>query len=298
MPIQHADCGSQKGHAKLRGMFGKAGPIFAYFGHHKCASEWVQRIVIDLCSALRLTNFSTHLPLRLPLGFDSQPRFQKRIRRARARCTNGSFDFLIATNADRNLVLDLEGRDYRAFHVIRDPRDIIVSGYFSHLSSHRVHPNLNPWLIEHRKRLMALNQEAGILLELEYASTYLERLEQWDYLNPSTYETSFEILTADPDGEIRRILRFCGILVGSSTPPAGVFRTLHCTEEVYAAIMARNAFERLSGGRPPGVQDQHSHFRRGVAGDFKNHFTPAIHAKFNELYPGLVKKLGYEESHG
>jgi Sulfotransferase domain len=273
-------------------------PIFAYFGHHKCASEWVKRIVIDLCSLLGLTTFTTHLAPRLPLGFESSPRFQQQIRGARARCTSGNFDFLMATNADSSLLLDLKARTFRAFHVIRDPRDIIVSGYFSHLSSHPVHPYLNPWLIEHRSQLAALDREAGLLLELGYASTYLERLSKWDYHNPSTYETRFEILTADPRCEMRRILEFCGIVIGSSRGPEGVSRIIHCPEEVYDSVMCANVFENRSGGRSRGEQDLHNHFRLGVPGDFKNHFTQAIHARFNELYPGLVRKLGYEEFEG
>jgi hypothetical protein len=268
-------------------------PVFAYFGHHKCASEWVHGIVNDLCSFLKMKTFYTHWPLRLPLGFESHSPFRERIRKSRDICASGEYDFLLAANADRSLLLDLEGRGFRAFHLIRDPRDIIVSGYFSHLSSHPVHPDRNPWLIEHRARLAALNQEEGMLLELDYATTYMDRLADWDYHHPYTYEARFEVLTANPKDEMRRILAFCGIAVGSALPAQGVFRTLTCSEELLDNIMERNAFESLSGGRPPGVQDQRSHFRRGISGDFKSYFTPAIYSKFDQLYPGLVEKLGY-----
>jgi Sulfotransferase domain len=273
----------------------KARPIFAYFGHHKCASDWVRRILSELCVLLGLRIFHTHWPLRLPLGFEARDPFRERIRSSRAYCANGDFDFLIATNADRKLVCALEERRFRAFHLIRDPRDIIVSGYFSHLWSHRVHPDENPWLLDHRSQLSALSQEEGILRELEYAATYLERLSQWDYHHPTTYEIRFESLTTDPKAEMRRALAFCGILTGSTAPPEGVFRTVRCSEQAYAAVMDRNSFERLSGGRTPGVRDQHSHFRSGVGGDFRNYFTPAIREKFDHFYPGLVKKLGYED---
>jgi hypothetical protein len=273
----------------------KAGPIFAYFGHHKCASRWVRRILSELCALLGLKSFHTHWPLRLPLGLETRDSFSERIRSSRAYCANGDFDFLIATNADWELVRDLEERGFRAFHLIRDPRDIIVSGYFSHLCSHPVHPDENPWLLEHRGRLLTLSLEEGILLELEYASTYLERLSQWDYHNPATYENRFELLTADPEAEMRRTLAFCGILVGSAAPPEGMLRTVQCSEQVYTDVMRRNSFERLSGGRGPGVKDPSSHFRSGVSGDFQNYFTPAIHDRFDHLYPGLVKQLGYEQ---
>jgi Sulfotransferase domain len=269
-------------------------PIFAYFGHHKCASRWMRGILTELCKLLELRTFSTHWPLRLPLNFESQEPFAGRIQSARARCVNGDFDFLIATNADRELVRDLGQRRFRGFHVIRDPRDIIVSGYFSHLSTHPVHPDENPWLMQHRARLSTLSQEEGILLELEYASTYLERLSRWDYDNPDTYETRFEVLTVEPAAELARALAVCGILVGPMAPPEGVFRTVRCSEQAYRDVMCNKSFESLSGGRIRGVHDPGNHLRSGVAGDFRKHFTPAIYEKFDRLYPGLVKKLKYE----
>jgi hypothetical protein len=269
-------------------------PIIAYFGHHKCASTWMRRILGDLCPLLGLTSFHTPWPLQLPLGFQSQEFFAERIRSSRVHCANGSFDLLMATNADQSLVIDLKPRRFRGFHLIRDPRDIVVSGYFSHRWSHPVHPRQNPWLLEHRKRLMELSEEDGIMLELEYASTYFARLSQWDYGNPMTYETRFEELIADPEAEMRRALAFCGILVGSTEAPAGVFRAVQCSEEAFAEVMRRNAFQRLSGGRPPGVQDKHSHLRSGRVGEYEQYFTPAIQAKFDRLYPELLVRLGYD----
>src|SRR5258708_5775409 len=168
-------------------------PIMACFGHHKCATEWMTSILTQLCDALGLKTYLTHWPLRLPLGYEREVCFAGQIKAARLHCASADFDFLISLNSDVELVRAIVERGFRGFHVIRDPRDIITSGYFSHLATHHVHPDRNPWLLDHRKRLQALDQEEGFLLELDYAATYMERLAHWDYANPNVFETRFEL---------------------------------------------------------------------------------------------------------
>lgn len=66
-------------------------------------------------------------------------------------------DVLCYVNAEIGSVRPL--RDYRGFHVIRDPRDVGVSGYFSHLHSHPI----GDWyeLAEHRRELQSLPRHEG-----------------------------------------------------------------------------------------------------------------------------------------
>jgi hypothetical protein len=46
-------------------------------------------------------------------------------------------------------------------------------------------------------------------------------------------------------------------------------------------------------GRSNGGEDVKSHFRKGAAGDWVNHFTPALQAAFEARYGWLGPRLGY-----
>jgi hypothetical protein len=96
----------------------------------------------------------------------------------------------------------------------------------------------------------------------------------------------YEDLSVDPTAELRRVLQYLEIDVA---------------EGLLRAIVARNRFERLSVGRriwraarEPGQQSADSHFRKGIVGDWKNHFQPIHHQKFKEVAGELLMSLGYE----
>ena len=62
----------------------------------------------------------------------------------------------------------------------------------------------------------------------------------------------------------------------------------------YLGIIHRNRFESKAKGRKPGVENKNSHYRKGVAGDWRHHFNNEIKEKFKYLYGNLLIKLGYE----
>ena len=60
--------------------------------------------------------------------------------------------------------------------------------------------------------------------------------------------------------------------------------------------MHDNRFSNYAGGRKEGEENVSSHYRKGVAGDWKNHFKPEHVERFKELYGELLLKLGYEQA--
>jgi hypothetical protein len=58
-------------------------------------------------------------------------------------------------------------------------------------------------------------------------------------------------------------------------------------------VLERRSYRRLSGGRAKGQEDPSSHYRKGQAGDWRNHFTPELAARFDAAYGGLLARLGY-----
>ena len=85
---------------------------------------------------------------------------------------------------------------HRGFHVIRDPRDIIVSAYFSHRNSHPT--DGLPHLAAHRAALQEASKEEGLLLEMEFSAHELRELGDWDYSNESILELKMEEMTVRP----------------------------------------------------------------------------------------------------
>ncbi len=115
-------------------------PILAYFGHHKAGSTWISRITQDIC-ALSMLRAVVH---------DGPGKFGGHL--AEYYRAN-PFDFLILLNANYTFIRYV---NVKGFHVVRDPRDIVVSGYFSHYYSH---PDEGwPKLTHYRRYLRTLSK--------------------------------------------------------------------------------------------------------------------------------------------
>ncbi|MFN0105592.1 MAG: sulfotransferase domain-containing protein [Bryobacteraceae bacterium] len=270
-------------------------PIAAYFSHHKCATDWALRVLTQLSRAVGFTVHHTHWPMRLPLDFEKKPPWDARIAEAWDFAANGDFDLLIATNAEIDHVRTLSQRGFKGFHVIRDPRDVIVSGYFSHLASHYIDPDQNPWLGVHRERLQTRSKEEGLLAELDYSSTHMDRIRYWEYGYEGTLESRFEDVMPNPDVEFARLLAFTGIVVDGYTAPDDAPVSIRISREIWDSVMEANSFRNLTAGREKGEESPSHHLRSGLAGDWRNHFTPAVTERFKRLYPGMAVALGYEK---
>jgi alcohol sulfotransferase len=59
-------------------------------------------------------------------------------------------------------------------------------------------------------------------------------------------------------------------------------------------IVERHSFQRLSGGRRQGQQNTNSFFRKGIAGDWKNYFTPELKETYKKSIGKFFIEFGYE----
>jgi hypothetical protein len=300
----------------------------AYFGHHKCASTWVWQVVQRVSREIGLRHYSVldeltpqeHGPLiGYAMGEHSQGNFERRMLGQRA--LEAGAQFVSCITADREQMETLAPT--RAFHVIRDPRDIVVSGYFSHRNSSPAHhPGPDAWglphIAAHRERLQAASKEDGLMLEMDFARREVLDLGDWDYSRPEVLELRLEDLAAAPYDGFVRIFQHLELLP-EEEPTAGrelltvwLRRTLNrlsdrpllgplrrpmpATGEILLGAVYGHRFEANTKGRRAGTEDTSSHYRKGVAGDWINHFTPAHVEAFNERFDGLLQKLGYETS--
>ncbi len=276
-------------------------PLLIFGGHHRCASTWMDDIFRAVARELRLPYASFH---NAELFGHDLGAHARRHGLACVAYTNAAYPHVAAA------------APYRALHMIRDPRDIVVSCYFSHRYSHAV-DNRWPELAARRALLERLETEAGLLHELDALAWQFDCMRTWRYDDPAILEVRMEALTADPYQQLLRAFRFLGLVderrLTLARRAAGVVaKGLRTAEglvgdrivfplgprqlpaERLLGIAWDHDFEKLSGGRTRGSEDTRSHYRKGTAGDWRGHFTPRLVAAFKDRYPGLLADLGYE----
>jgi len=164
---------------------------------------------------------------------------------------------------------------YRTFFVLRDPRDIIVSSYFSTRSSHTPMGDIP----EVRKVLQEKPLKEGLLYVIGHLS------ERGTFRNLRSWATApaaeavrlfrYEDLTGERQAdEVDLLMRHCGIAL----PPAEL-----------AGLLSRYSFSRMRGETAGKV----SHYRRGKSGDWRNHFDDDIYEAFAAATGDLIELLGY-----
>jgi hypothetical protein len=163
------------------------------------------------------------------------------------------------------------------FLVIRDLRDVLVSAYYSLMVSHPT--GEFPEVARAREHLVSMGTELGLLATLDSGMVAGSAAIQRSWLGSGITVVRYEELL-ERDVEILE-----SVLLGECELP------LSRTELREAVVAAR--FERLTGGRRRGEEDVAAHQRKGVAGDWRNHFTPAVERAFKERFGDLLIATGY-----
>jgi len=238
----------------------------AFFGHHKCGSQWASKIFL----AFARHQGQKTSKVTAPKEFDND---------LAEFCRRRQVAFLAYTNADYGHVRELSF--HRAIHLIRDPRDLCVSAYFSHLHSHPVKGW--PELRAHRAILKRLPFDEGLLADMEFNQPYLTHLGTWEYGNPKVLEARFEDIVHDQ-----------GAIFFHRAAAFLLFDMSHhgCAMD---SLVKSNTFRHLSGGRERGHADTHSHYRTGMIGDWRNHFNERHIQYFKAVNNWVLVATGYEK---
>lgn len=99
---------------------------------------------------------------------------------------------------------------------------------------------------------------------------------------------------ADPERSV--ILRYEQMLEGVEAclrQIADLF-DLDASPETIREIADKNSFSRMSGGRNRGEASESNFVRKGVAGDWRNHFTPALCDLYKAKIGPFLVDFGYE----
>ena len=169
-------------------------------------------------------------------------------------------------------------KQYKAFSVIRDPRDIVVSFYFSTRYSHGQLGKHPVW----REQLSKLNKSQGLnrAIELMHGMKMFKAI----------------LSHARGKDENYRVMRYEDLIGGNQFEQFyGLFTWLGIDigRKKMRTILDANSFESKTG-RTPGQENKRCHRRKGISGDWKNHFDSCVEKKFYQVTGDLTKKLEYE----
>jgi len=198
--------------------------------------------------------------------------------------SHNNADILIANHSQ--LPLTPLG-DYVGSHLIRDPRDAVVSGYYYHLWTneswaHEPQPTYDG--LSYQQFLKQQNLEDGITAEIERFTTYIQhyRLMEWNYDNPRILEIKYESLIRNE----RRI--FAELFQHYGFSETAVAQSLELAE----SVSFKNIAKRNRGEAKQGV-----HLRSGKPNQWVELLNVYHRDKIKSEWGDLLLKMGYETSH-
>lgn len=177
-------------------------------------------------------------------------------------------------------------------YLVRDGRDIMVSMYFHYmrdiqhasgdLDYRRKRSSLESYLDQHYDPSdIKANLPGFMRWQFEHpTSTRLnwpQHVRGWMAI-PGIHSVRYEDLRLDTIREITRITKACGHDISA---------------EVIALAVKRYDFLVVTGRRP-GEEDRSSFVRKGIIGDWRNHFTREAASVFDEYAGDVLVTLGYE----
>lgn len=168
-------------------------------------------------------------------------------------------------------LLARSGTPYVVLH--RDLRDVAVSNYFyvRRTNWHPEYPHYADRSIEEGLRIFA---ERTLVAYAEWVRSWHRNL----------------------DPTLGLMLRYEDLLAdtaGNMTEVAGHFGLDGSPDRIEEIVRAHD-FRRLSAGRDRGQERSGSFFRKGVAGDWRNHFTPELSEQVKGMIGDFLIEFGYE----
>jgi hypothetical protein len=170
-------------------------------------------------------------------------------------------------------------------HMLRDLRDVIVSGYFYHLWTKEewaLVPNPRYGGSSYQEYLNSLPQHEGICAEIQRFAQYAidRRMRDWDYGNPRFLELKYENVFGNEESAFRSLFSHYGF-----TPQA---------IDTSLSIARRFSFDAVRKARHE--TQERSHLRSGATGQWNEVFSNEHKSLFKDSLGDLLILTGYEKS--
>lgn len=162
-------------------------------------------------------------------------------------------------------------------HVVlyRDLRDVAISYHF--------YVKGTPWHPEHARHKDADLQQGLRVFAERMLDGYVEWVRSWEKNRDPVNSLAFkyEDMLQDANGVMMQIARHY---------------QLSADEAEIKRIVEANSFQNLSKGRAQGQESGQSFFRKGVAGDWRNQFSPELREVYKKKIGAFLIEAGYERS--
>ncbi|MCP4596124.1 sulfotransferase domain-containing protein [Neptuniibacter sp.] len=164
---------------------------------------------------------------------------------------------------------------YKTFFITRDPRDSVVSWYYSAKYSHKL---MDP-IPEMRAQLVQLNRDDGLRYIIDKIDSFGYFDAQLSWAKSGEKVFNYELISRDPEEFLKQLF---------------IFLDIHMVPEDFQQLCHKHSFQKKADGREQGEEDINSHFRKGVVGDWKTHLDQGLLDYLDSKSPNLIEELGYQ----
>ena len=237
--------------------------VLVHGAHHKVATVWFGRV---------LSSVAGHYGLRFTEVPDSTDPSSA------GAAPPHDVDVVLYARANDFTPADLAGRRYRGSHLVRDPRDVVVSGYYYHLRTDEPwahEPSARYGGLSYQRYLRSVDEHRGLMAEIERsARSTLADMGAWPYGERGFLEMRYEDVVRDEEKAFTELFRFYGL------DDAALRHALGIVEQF-----------RRPRGQAAGAADPH--VRSGEPGEWRRHLGAEHLAALASLTGDLVGRLGY-----
>lgn len=255
--------------------------LIVHFGYHKCMTVLFHRVFLNLSQELGWA-------FRVFKAFEQDQFLQT---------ANDSSDnrILLINNVFSNIKDLPEG--FRGSHIIRDPRDILVSAYRYHkwckerwvtepipenmlnnlkLESLGIVEDMTGLSLQYL--LNKVDVETGMMIELKIRNRSFIHMLEWDYNHEKILEVRYEDVFENEVQTFMKLFDHYGLNKKQTA--------------IGLKHVERFAFKNQA---KLGKTGSEQHLSKGISGQWKEHFFPELKTIFKKRYQDLLIKLGYEK---
>lgn len=240
-----------------------------FYTFHKCASTLFSTYLLKRVSGLRHCDYAAEMfrggRLKRPVTFADEGYVYGPLRLSSSEDSDG-YRFVISLVSERDFV-----RDKPCLFMVRDPRDILVSSYYSLAYSHPLSP-----AAEIREQQLRERAEVQSMTLDDFALSQAEKQRRY-------FACLHDLHTACSCGVL---LRYEDMVDDFDRFAEGL-----CTHLDIRPRVLRN-LERRS--RPRRQPDESQHRRSGQTGQFRDRLSPETIRRLNEQLSETLKLFGYD----
>jgi hypothetical protein len=248
-------------------------PSIIHFSVNKAATQYVKEILSRCASEIGMTHVSFHdyafvsdFPFLDHLSVSEMQKYQHIFK------PNGYLYSVFG-----GMIEGIPGLDkYRVVLMVRDPRDVLTSDYYSIAYSH---PEPYKWGNKHKdfidKRRNARSSTIDKYVVAESDSTF-DIYQRYKMLlmdkYPNVYRTKYEDMTSDFSVWLQSLLDYCALRISN---------------DLFHWLLEENKYLH------PRKEDVYKHIRKGEPGDYQQKLAQETIFYLNSRYSSILDSFGY-----